>query len=180
MSGWQFSANKYPEALLDGVTQFDFIDGGGCPFAALAFAEFDAEGNVNVSRFGNANPGAGGFIDIAHNARQLVFTGTFTTGGLQIGFDDGKLRIGKEGKIRKFVPKVEQITYPVRRNIRERGQKAMLITERAVFDVTGDELVLIEVAPGIDVRTQVLELMAAGKVRVADNLKTMDASLFAQ
>ncbi|MCC7039511.1 MAG: propionate CoA-transferase [Burkholderiales bacterium] len=180
MSGWQFSANKYPEALLDGVTQFDFIDGGGCPFAALAFAEFDAEGNVNVSRFGNANPGAGGFIDIAHNARQLVFTGTFTTGGLQIGFDDGKLRIVKEGKIRKFVPKVEQITYPVRRNIRERGQKAMLITERAVFDVTGDELVLIEVAPGIDVRTQVLELMAAGKVRVADNLKTMDASLFAQ
>ncbi len=125
-------------------------------------------------------PGAGGFIDIAHNARQLVFTGTFTTGGLQIGFDDGKLRIVKEGKIRKFVPKVEQITYPVRRNIRERGQKAMLITERAVFDVTGDDLVLIEVAPGIDVRTQVLESMAAGKVRVADDLTTMDASLFAQ
>ncbi|GIX28288.1 MAG: hypothetical protein KatS3mg123_2169 [Burkholderiales bacterium] len=80
MSGWQFSANIYPEALLDGVTQFDFIDGGNCKFAALAFAQFDAEGNVNVSKFGNANPGAGGFIDIAHNAEELVFTGTLNDG----------------------------------------------------------------------------------------------------
>ena len=180
MSGWQFSANKYPEALLDGVTQFDFIDGGGCPFAALAFAEFDARGNVNVSRFGSANPGAGGFIDIAHNARELVFTGTFTTGGLQIGFEDGRLRILKEGKIRKFVPKVEQITYPVRQGVRERDQKAMLVTERAVFEVTRDGLLLIEVAPGIDVRTQILDLMDVGEVRVSAGCKVMDAALFAQ
>ena len=57
MSGWQFSANIGPEALLDGVQQLDFIDGGNCPFAALAFAQFDREGNVNVSRFGSSNPG---------------------------------------------------------------------------------------------------------------------------
>jgi len=56
MSGWQFSANMCPEALLDGLQQFDFIDGGNCPFAALAFAQFDALGNVNVSRFGTSNP----------------------------------------------------------------------------------------------------------------------------
>ena len=180
MSGWQFSANRYPEALLDGVTQFDFIDGGGCPFAALAFAEFDAAGNVNVSRFGIANPGAGGFIDIAHNARELVFTGTFTTGGLQIAVQDAKLRIVKEGKVRKFVRKVGQITYPVRQNIRERGQQAMLVTERAVFEIKADGLVLTEVAPGIDFRSQVLELMDVGEVRVADDLKTMDAALFAE
>jgi len=178
MSGWQFSANRYPEALLDGVTQFDFIDGGGCPFAALAFAQFDGAGNVNVSRFGIANPGAGGFIDIAYSASELLFTGTFTTGGLEIAVADGNLRIVKEGKVRKFVAQADHITYPVRKNVAERGQRARIITERAVFDVAADGLVLTEVAPGIDVRTQVLDLMDVPDVRVADDLRLMDAALF--
>jgi propionate CoA-transferase len=178
MSGWQFSANKYPEALLDGVTQFDFIDGGGCPFAALSFAQFDGGGNVNVSRFGIANPGAGGFIDIAYSATDLLFTGTFTTGGLDARVEAGKLRIVAEGKVRKFVRAVDQITYPVRKNVAERGQRAMLITERAVFEVTADGLVLTEIAPGIDVRTQVVDLMDAGPIHVAATLRTMDPELF--
>jgi len=178
MSGWQFSANKYPEALLDGVTQFDFIDGGGCPFAALAFAQFDRAGNVNVSRFGIANPGAGGFIDIAYSATELLFTGTFTTGGLEIAVENGDLKIVKEGKVRKFVAQADHITYPVRKNVAQRGQRARIITERAVFDVTAEGLVLTEVAPGIDVRTQVLDLMDIPDVRVAGDLRVMDAALF--
>jgi propionate CoA-transferase len=179
MSGWQFSANKYPEALLDGVTQFDFIDGGGCPFAALAFAQFDGQGNVNVSRFGVANPGAGGFIDIAYNARELVFTGTFTTGGLQVSVQDGKLRIDQEGKVQKFVPSADHITYPVRRNVAERGQRALIITERAVFEVRAEGLVLVEIAPGIDAQTQVLDKMGGVAVTVSPQLREMDAALFA-
>lgn len=178
MSGWQFSANKYPEALLDGVTQFDFIDGGGCPFAALAFAQFDGNGNVNVSRFGVANPGAGGFIDIAYNARELLFTGTFTTGGLEVGFSDGKLAIVKEGKVQKFVPSADHITYPVRRNVAERGQRALIITERAVFEVQATGLMLIEIAPGIDLQTQVLDLMGGIQVTVSPGLRKMDTALF--
>lgn len=178
MSGWQFSANKFPEALLDGATQFDFIDGGGCPFAALAFAQFDAAGNVNVSRFGAANPGAGGFIDIAHNAQELLFTGTFTTGGLQVAAEDGKLRIEREGKVRKFVRHVDHITYPVMRNVAERGQRATLITERAVFDVTRRGLLLTEVAPGIDIRRDVLEQMDCGAVDVTDRPRVMSSDLF--
>lgn len=179
MSGWQFSANKYPEALLDGVTQFDFINGGGCPFAALAFAQFDAPGNVNVSKFGIANPGAGGFIDIAYNARELVFTGTFSTGGIEVAVEDGKLRIVREGKVRKFVRAAEHVTYPVRKHVAERGQRATIVTERAVFDVTREGLTLTEVAPGIDVRTQVLDLMDCGPVHVAADLRTMEQALFA-
>lgn len=178
MSGWQFSANQYPEALLDGVHQFDFIDGGGCPFAALAFAQFDEAGRVNVSRFGAANPGAGGFIDIAHNARELLFTGTFTTGGLEVAYEGGALRILREGKVRKFVKAVDHVTYAVRRNVQERAQKAMLITERAVFEVTPEGLVLTEAAPGIDVRQDVLQLMDFPPSRVAEPLKRMDSALF--
>lgn len=178
MSGWQFSANLYPEALLDGLSQFDYIDGGNCEFAALAFAQFDAGGNVNVSRFGAFNPGAGGFIDIAHNAKELVFTGSFSTGGLQVDIRNGGARIVKEGRVRKFVPTVEQITYPVSKNVAERGQKATLITERAVFRVEPDGLVLAEIARGIDVRRDVLDQMEFPPKRILDPLPFMEEKLF--
>jgi propionate CoA-transferase len=180
MSNWQFSANKYPEALLDGLSQFDFIDGGNCRFAALAFAQYDAAGNVNVSRFGTFNPGAGGFIDIAHNARELVFTGTFTTAGLKLAFSADGVSVESEGKARKFVEKADHITYPVHKGVVERGQKAKLITERAVFEVSPEGLVLTEVAKGIDVRRDILEQMNFAPARIAEPLATMDARLFAR
>ena len=178
MSGWQFSANLWPEALLDGLQQFDFIDGGNCPFAALAFAQFDRDGNVNVSRFGSSNPGAGGFIDIAHNARDLVFTGTFTTAGLDVAIGERGLQVVKEGTINKFVEHVDQITYPVRRGVVERGQTALIVTERAVFRVEESGLALIEKAEGVDVRKDIIEKMAFPPSSVADPLPAMDASLF--
>ncbi|MDM0031995.1 CoA-transferase [Variovorax sp. J22P271] len=179
MSGWQFSANVNPEAILDGLSQFDLIDAGLCRFAALAFAEFDDEGTVNVSRFGTANPGAGGFIDIAENARRLLFCGTFTTGGLEVRLEDGQLRIVKEGRQRKFVARASHITYRVRDGVARRAQEAHIVTERAVFRVEADGLVLIEVAPGIDVQTQVLDLMDFAPVRIDPALKPMDLSTFA-
>jgi len=178
MSGWQFSANLHPEALLDGLAQFDFINGGNCQFAALAFAQFDSHGNVNVSRFGTFNPGAGGFIDIAHNARDLIFTGTFTTGGLATEISSDGLSIANEGRVQKFVKQAEQITYPVMKNVRERGQTAKIITERAVFQVEPDGLVLTEIANGVDVRKDVLEQMQFQPKRIAEPLQSMAPDLF--
>lgn len=176
MSGWQFSANYSPEALLDGAYMFDFIDGGGCPFTALAFAQIDEAGNVNVSRFGAANPGAGGFTDIAHNAKRLIFAGTLTTGGLDVDGEGGTLNIRREGKVSKFVKNVDQITYRIADGVRDRGQQARIITERAVFDIAADGLVLVEVAPGIDVERDVLRHIGF-QVRVSNQLSTMDAAL---
>lgn len=177
MSGWQFSANANPEAILDGLSQFDLIDGGLCEFAALAFAEFDANGTVNVSKFGSANPGAGGFIDIAENARELVFCGTFTTGGLQVEMRDGRLKILREGKVRKFVGEASHITYRVFDGVKRRGQKATIITERAVFRVDADGLTLVELAPGIDIQKDVLGQMDFAPVRIHPQLKYMDLSM---
>ena len=177
MNGWQFSANLHPIALLDGLQQFDVIDGGLCPFAALAFAEYDSHGSVNVSRFGKANPGAGGFTDIAVNAQRLVFTGTFTTGGLDVAYADGRMTICKEGRVSKFVRDAQSITYSVRSGV-TLGQSALIVTERAVFEVTPAGLVLTEVAPGIDVRRDVLGQMAFAPYRVLDPLPQMDAGLF--
>jgi propionate CoA-transferase len=176
MSGWQFSANYAPEALLDGPSQFDFINGGGCPFAALAFAQIDGDGNVNVNRFGSATPGAGGFIDIAENARRLVFAGTLTTGGLEVACEDGELKILREGAVQKFVAESDYITYRIGAGVR-RGQQARIITERAVFDLTPEGMVLVEVAPGIDVRRDVLDRIGF-PVRCSEELTTMDADLF--
>lgn len=177
MTGWQFSANMWPEALVDGVTQFDAIDGGLCKCTALSFAEFDAACNVNVSKFGAANPGAGGFIDIAHNAEKLIFAGTFTTGGLAVSVDGGALRIEREGKNRKFVEQAAHITYAVRSGVVERGQSAMLITERAVFTVDADGLELIEIAPGIDLQRDILDQMAFAP-KISPSLKVMDGWIF--
>lgn len=176
MGGWQFSANYSPEALLDGAYQFDFIDGGGCALAALAFAQLDAAGNVNVSRFGGTSPGGGGFVDIAHNAKRIVLGGTLTTKGLEVSCDNGKLKILREGEIRKLVPKVDHITYGVRAGV-GRGQRALVVTERAVFEMTAEGLVLTEVAPGVDVRQDVLGQIGF-PVRLADDITTMPTELF--
>jgi propionate CoA-transferase len=177
MNGWQFSANLHPQALLDGVTQFDVIDGGLCRFAALAFAEYDSHGTVNVSKFGKVNPGSGGFIDIAMNAQRLVFTGSFTTGGLDIAYDEGRMTILKEGKVSKFVKAAQSITYSVGKGVAG-GQSALIITERAVFEATPQGLVLIEIAPGVDLQRDILAHMAFAPYHILDPLPLMDASLF--
>lgn len=178
MPGWQFSANINPDAILDGVTQFDAIDGGLCRFTALSFAEFDSQGVVNVSKFGSANPGAGGFIDIAQNAQRLIFAGTFTTGGLKADVVEGTLVVEREGKVRKFVTEAASITYRAMEGVRDRGQEALIVTERAVFKIAADGLELIEIAPGIDLQTQVLDQMDFPPVRIAEPLPLMSAEHF--
>jgi len=175
---WQFSANYNLEAIVDCAAHFDFINGGGCQFAALAFAEIDLGGAVNVSKFGSYAPGAGGFTDIAHNARTLVFTGTFTGGGPKMKIGDGQCIVEQEGKFKKFVNKAQQITYPLLKGVRERGQKVIIVTERAVFSLEKDGLVLIEIAPGIDLNRDVLQQMDFAPARILDPLPLMDAALF--
>jgi propionate CoA-transferase len=48
-----------------------------------------------------------------------------------------------------------------------------------VFDVTPKGLILTEVAPGIDVRRDVLGQMEFAPLQIADQLKEMDAAFFA-
>ena len=156
--GGNFGAGVNADAVFDQSQMFDFYDGGGLDMACLGMAECDEQGNVNVSRFGPRLIGCGGFINISQNARSMVFAGTFTAGGLKVGVSGGKLQILQEGKARKFVKKVNQVSFSGDYAM-QRGQPVYFITERCVFQRGHKGLVLTEVAPGIDIEKDILAHM---------------------
>jgi len=163
-------------AMIEQPAQFDFYDGGGLDLAFLSFAEVDAEGNVNVSRFGDRIIGVGGFINISQNAKCVIFSGTLTAGDLDIAWEDGRTVIRKEGRHQKFVPQLEQICYSASMG-RAWGQVALFVTERAVFRVGPRGLELIEIAPGLDPERDVISKMGFRPV-VSNELKPMDPRIF--
>lgn len=173
--GLSFGASVHPQAIIDQPSQFDFYDGRGLHFAALGAAQIDKRGHVNVSSFAGRVAGVGGFVNISQNARSLVFCGTFTTGGLEVALENGCLRIVSEGRVPKFVGEVGQRSFSAER-ARASGQRILYVTERAVFRLAQDGVELVEVAPGIDIRTQILDLM--GFMPRVGNVVPMAPGLF--
>ncbi len=163
------------ESIIEQSAQFDFYDGGGLDASFLGLAQTDNQGNVNVSKFNGRPVGCGGFINITRSTKKLVFCGSFTAGGLEVAVGDGQLRIVKEGKSRKFIEKVEQITFNGL-DAAQREQSVLFVTERAVFKLTPKGLALIEIAPGVDLERDVLQHM--GFKPIIEDLKLMDAGLF--
>lgn len=178
-SGLNFGAAVNTQAVIDQPSQFDFYDGGGLDIAVLGLAQADAEGNLNVSKFGTKLAGAGGFINISQSAHAVVFVGTFTAGGLQVRIEDGRVHIDHEGSQRKFVREVEHRTFSGER-ARKNGQRVLYVTERCVFRLAdAGGLELIEIAPGIDLQRHILSQMDFHPA-ISPELRLMDASLFAE
>ncbi len=176
-TGNEPGAGRNYQAMVDQPYQFDFYDGGGLDLAFLSFAEVDQACNVNVSRFGDKIVGPGGFINISQNAKTMIFSGTFTAGGLDITWSNGQTRIGREGTEKKFVGKVQQVTYSGALAA-QNGQRAFYITERAVFRRNeSGRLELIEIAPGIDLERDIFAQMEF-RPKVSPTLKEMDPRIF--
>lgn len=153
-----FGAARNPEVILASTEQFDFYSGGGIDVAFLGMGEVDADGNVNVSHLGGNLIGPGGFVDITQNAKKVVFCGTLDAQGTRLAYSDQQLRVEQHGKVQKFVPRVERITFSGQ-FARKRKQEVLYITERAVFRLEEHGLVLVEVAPGIDVERDIVQRM---------------------
>jgi len=176
--GVDFGIGQNLCAMIGHHEQMDYYNGAGVDITYMGLGELDGQGNVNSTKMGPRCTGAGGFIDITQNAKKVVFCGTFTASGAKYEFKDGKINILQEGKIRKMVSKVAQISFngPM---AREKRQKVVIVTERATFELTEVGVMLTEIAPGIDLQTQVLDMMDF-KPFVSPKLKIMDADLFIQ
>jgi propionate CoA-transferase len=159
LTDFGFGSSVNPAAILDAASQFDLFDGGSIDLALLSFLQVDEHGRVNVHRL-DARPalssGIGGFLDIAANAPRLVLMGYFTAGGLKLGIEGDSLRIEAEGRMKKFVRRLDHVSYDP---AMARNREVLYVTERAVFRRERDGLALIEVAPGVDVERDVLAHM---------------------
>lgn len=176
MDGVLFGYARNASAMLDAATQFDFYAGGGLDIAFLGFGEFDELGNVNVSRLGGLTVGPGGFIDIAQNAKKVVFCGTLAAKGVKLKTGDGQMQVLQQGGVKKLVKRVEQITFSGPQSL-VRQQEIIYLTERASFRLTSQGIELFEIAPGIDLQRDVLDQMDFAP-RVAAALQVMDSAHF--
>jgi propionate CoA-transferase len=171
-----FGAVIDPASYVSHPTMFDYYHTGSLDVAFLGTAEIDKAGNVNVSKMGGRNAGQGGFIDISQTSKKTVFTSFFTTKGMKVSITDGRLAIEQDGAIQKLVEQVSQITYNGK-IAAEDGRKAIYVTERAVFELTKDGILLIEIAPGIDLEKDILGRMGFRPL-ISSKLRLMDERIF--
>lgn len=173
--GLSFGASNTPDAILSQAEQFDFYNGGGIDISFLGFGQIDSKGRINVSNLGGEINGVGGFINISQTAKQVIFCGAFSAGGLQLDIKDGDLRILKEGSIKKLVSDVTTLCFDPANNLVQK--QPLLITERAVFKISPSGLELVEIAPGIDIKRDILNVSNA-EITISASLKIMPSKVF--
>lgn len=170
-----FGCARNADAIIPSLDQFEFYSGGGIDITFLGMGEMDQYGNVNVSHLNGNLIGPGGFLEIAQNARKVVFCGTFDAKGSKIDVTPDGLHIAQSGQIPKLVTQVEKITFSAA-YAQQSGQEVLYITERAVFQLTAEGVELIEIAPGVEIERDILPYMAFRPI--IKHPRLMESSLF--
>jgi propionate CoA-transferase len=176
---FEFGVSQNPDAIMQSSDQFTLLQGGGFRHALLSFLEIDRFGNVNVHSLPkrrHVSAGIGGFADITSAAPSIVFVGSFTAGHRDIAVEDGRLRIRSDGPHAKFVNDVDSLTFSGQRALAN-GQQVLYVTERAVLELRPEGLTVVEIAPGIDLRRDILGRSEC-LLNVDPNVKTMARHLF--
>ena len=174
--GGDFGVSISPSAIIPMPDMFTNYEGGIIDFASLGFMEIDPKGNVNPSYSPVRVSGPGGFPVISAGSPRTFFAGGFTAGKFDIDADNGKLTINQDGNILKFNDEVVKIVFSGPQAAKS-GKEIIYVTERAVFGLDEDGLILQEVAPGVDVDKDILAKMSF-KPKVASKLEEMPACLF--
>jgi propionate CoA-transferase len=175
---FQFGCASNAEAIVQSPHQFTYFQGAGFDMSLLSFLQIDRSGSVNVSKLGvrpHVTAGVGGFVDITARAKKVVFSGYFTAGA-KLEIHDGAVRIAKEGKVKKLVEAVEQISFSGPRAV-DQGQEIVYVTERCVLRLEKEGVTVIELAPGVDLKRDVLA-QAEFPLRVAKDVRNMEPALF--
>jgi acyl CoA:acetate/3-ketoacid CoA transferase len=173
-NGAGFHANM--AAYLDTPGIFSLYGAGLIRSAFFSMLELDADGSVNLLRYGITWVGPGGSMDIAEAVDDVVFCGTLRAGGLQVSGEGGRLVIASEGATPRAVGDLQGVCFNGDR-MRRQGKTVHYVTERAVFRLADDGVELCEVAPGIDADRDVLGQMSFVP-KVAPDLRTMDERIF--
>ena len=176
LDGPLFGAAVNPDSISRSADTFSLYDGGGLDMTVLGCAEVDATGNVNVSKFSGRCVGPGGFVNISQNTPKICFAFAFNSGKCDIGVEDGKLVIRRDGRPGKFIPKCDHITFSSQ-FAQDTHQEVLFITERAVFRLVDRRMILTEIAPGVDLRKDILDQMGFAP-EISPELKRMDERLF--
>jgi propionate CoA-transferase len=175
---FQFGCSSNAEAIVASPSQFTYFQAAGFDCALLSFLQIDSHGSVNVSKLGvrpHVTAGAGGFVDITSRAKKIVYSGFFNAGA-KMDIRDGKLHIEKEGKVKKLVREVEQISFSGKRAVTQ-GQDITYVTERCVMKLTGEGVIVTEIAPGVELQANILD-QSEFPLIVSPKLRPMNPALF--
>ena len=176
LSGVDFGLAVSPFAVSTIPDMFSNFEGGIIDVASLGFLQVDKEGNVNPSILPHRIFGPGGFPVIAGGAPKTYFAGAFMGGETRINILNNNLNIIQDGTVPKFVDKVFKVVFSGKQAIKFR-KEILYVTERAVFRLTNEGLVLEEIAPGIELDKDVLSKMQFRPI-VKSSVSTMDEKLF--
>jgi len=172
-----FGATVNADAIIDMPSMFDFYDSGILDKVFVGAAQVNGKGDVGVSKVGKVIIGVGGFINLTQSSPKIIYMTSFMDGkDMDIKFEDGKLKIIKDGTAKKFVNHVEQVSFSGEKAIEDK-QDITYITERCVFKLTPKGLLLTEIAPGIDLKSDILDKMDF-KPEISSELKEMDHTCF--